>query len=97
LPSRSDGLTWQLEERHFLGLHCGADVGYLLVAGGWWLVCWWAGVLDKMTNVYVLCNSNFFIIRLGQNEAFSNVCLGAINSDMNRCAAEFTLITRLWE
>jgi len=56
-----------LEERHFLGLHCGADVGYLLIAGGWW-----AGVLDKIINVYMSCNSNFIIIRLGQNETISN-------------------------
>jgi len=36
-------LTWQLEERHFLWLHCGADVGYLLMAGGLWLVGWCTG------------------------------------------------------
>jgi hypothetical protein len=37
-----------LEERHFLALHFGADVGYLLMAGGWW-----AGVLHKIINVYI--------------------------------------------
>jgi hypothetical protein len=34
LSQVTDGLTWQLEQLSYLGLHCGADIGCLLVAGG---------------------------------------------------------------
>jgi hypothetical protein len=37
LSQVTDGLNWQLEERPYLGLHCRAVVGYLLMADG--LVC----------------------------------------------------------